>query len=153
MPILNLGHAIAEQGFRNSGALISELITENRRLQLGYARVNVLGGPVVYVWSRRQVGVLYVGSSANGGARFLSAHHHALRLEPNDVLDIYPMADAEEARLVERDLIAALKPPFNTIRGRRPVLPVLTPAKRRIPDFRSPYFRRAVVPERARPAR
>ena len=86
VPILNLGHAIAEQGFRNSGALISELITENRRLQLGYARVNVLGGPVVYVWSRRQVGVLYVGSSANGGARFLSAHHHALRLEPNDVL-------------------------------------------------------------------
>lgn len=81
--------------------------------ELSGALVIALRSPLVYAWYRGDQ-VLYVGKGASGLGRPLSPHHHKLSgILPTDVLRFWSCASAEEASLLEANLIDEWHPLLN----------------------------------------
>jgi hypothetical protein len=77
---------------------------------LGYEDLERWRGPIVYVWSRG-ADVLYVGMSARGLERPLSAYHEKLRaFEPGDTLTVWR---ADDPVSLETTLIQRIWPALN----------------------------------------
>ena len=76
-------------------------------------RLQALTGPYVYPFIK-QGAVLYVGSSANGIMRVVCPGHHRRKVRAEaDEIRIVWLDENAEPRLLEAELIRALRPPFN----------------------------------------
>lgn len=95
----------------NAGVPLALLPQTNLALPLARLR-----SPCVYAWIRGDV-VLYIGSSANGAGRGLSALHHVVGIaepiRPEDEMRIFRCATETEARTLERHLIRQIEPKLN----------------------------------------
>jgi len=76
-------------------------------------QIQILRGPLVYLWSRNSE-ALYVGMSSQGLLRPLDPRHHRLQsILIGDSLQIIRCIDSEGARALEANLIEQLKPLLN----------------------------------------
>lgn len=105
-----------------------DLKSRSRRLVFDYADWQLMTGPLVYIWTDRVLGVLYVGMSAGGLSRILRIDHHALRradvpemLQPRRGmrLHVWPCVDVATAVALERKFILKYRPLMNKT-GRTP---------------------------------
>ncbi len=77
--------------------------------------LNEMRQPMVYVWTRGDQ-VLYVGLAKSGLARPIDSNHHRLHrgvIRPTDEVSLYLCQTAQEAIVLEKQLIACLGPSLN----------------------------------------